>query len=449
MTPRAAAYETLIRCEKEKQYANLAINHIIQKLDLDKKERDFFTQLVYGVIEKKITLDYIVKQYTEKSPKRLDLPVLIILRLTFYQLFFLDRIPQSAAVSEGVNLASRYASRAKGYINAILRKACRETFSYPNDKNNALSYVLSVKYSVSEEIVSLLLTQYPDRIIQILEAISHTPYMTLQINTLRATPDIFLSNSHLNAQTLSIAPFAVRMKEHVSVSDMPFLKTGEAFVQDLASQLTTLLLTPGPDDTVVDVCACPGGKTFSAANFMCSQRQSEAEIKGSILSCDIHQSKLSLIQRGADRLGFSFIRTQCHDATIVMEDFRAKANCVICDVPCSGLGVIAKKPEIRYKPRHEIEQLPALQFEILKAAASYVKPGGTLVYSTCTINQNENYSVVERFLKDDPAFTIEKIPFPLDGLTYELHNDCLTLFPSDLHDGFFMAKLTKRKNPLP
>ena len=443
MTPRIAAYETLIRCEKESQYANIAVNTAIQKYRFDKQDRDLYTRLVYGVIEKKLTLDYLVKQYTEKSLSRLDLSVLIILRITLYQLFFLDRIPQSAAVSEGVKLASRFASRAKGYINAILRKACRETPRYPQEPAAPKSLVLSIKYSISEEIVKLLTEQYPKKIEQILDSFASIPTSSLQIHSKFSSPQDFISQYQLHATAIDPLPFAVKLKENLSVSDMPFLSDGQAFVQDIASQITTFILDPQPDDFIMDLCACPGGKTLSAANLMRSRANSLSP-QGKILACDLHSSKLPLIENGASRLGFQNISTLCQDATIPLTKFQGKANRIICDVPCSGLGVINKKPEIRYKSIQEINELPKLQYSILENAASYLKPGGTLLYSTCTINYKENDEVVMKFLNDHPEFSA--VDFEINGtyFSYQSQNGCLTLLPNEYHDGFFMAKLTKQ-----
>ena len=443
MTPRIAAYETLLRCEKEKQYSNIAISNAIKKYEFDKKDRDFFTKLTYGVIEKQLTLDYLVKQYTEKSPNRLDLSVLIILRLSLYQLFFLERIPQSAAVSEGVKLAARFASRAKGYINAILRKACREEPRYPTEDQFPLSYVLSVRYSISEDIVKLLSEQYPDTIEGILKGYSINPTLSLQIHYSGSPVESFIQSHDLPATAVSPLPFAIKLTDPTAISNMPFLNEGKAFVQDVASQITTYVLDPQPDDFIIDVCSCPGGKTFSAANLLAS-RAKNAPFKGKILSCDLHESKLSLVQNGTKRLGFNFVQTLCHDATQPLDQYFGKADRIICDVPCSGLGVINKKPEIRYKDIKEIHEISKIQYQILETSSKYLKNDGVLLYSTCTLNKDENEKVVEQFLKSHPDFSYQDFEIKGVSFTYRSQNGCLTLFPNELHDGFFMAKLIKK-----
>ena len=442
MTPRIAAYETLLRLEKEKQYSNIAVNHTIQKYNFEKQDREFYSQLVYGVVEKKLTLDYLVKQYTEKSPKRLDLSVLIILRLSFYQLFFLDRVPQSAAVSEGVKLAARFASRTKNYVNAILRKACREEPIYPSEGEVSRAEALSVKYSVNEDIVSLLLEQYPNQVDDILKGYNTIPTLALQVVSSHYTPQSFIAATDLSASTVPPLPFAVKFAKKKAISDIPQLESGHVFVQDIASQLTTLVLAPSADHFVIDVCSCPGGKTFSAYNWMLS-RTPNTPLQGHILSCDIHESKLSLVENGAKKLGFTQIQTLCHDASEPLLEYIAKADRVICDVPCSGLGVINKKPEIRYKDIEEIHAISKIQYKILETSARYLKKGGVLVYSTCTLNREENEDVVREFLRNNTEYSFSDFEINGESFAYRSDRGCLTLLPNEIHDGFFIAKIIK------
>jgi len=444
MTERLAAYETLLLCEKEKQFSNIALTNGIKKYGFDGRERDFYTQLVYGVIERQITLDYLIQQYTGKSVKRLDKPVVVILRLSIYQIKFLDKIPNSAAVSEAVKLASRFASRAKGYINAVLRRIADSETVYPNH-SDWVEYA-SVFYSVNKDICALLKEQYGDLADEILAAYNQIPRLTLQINSRNHSPDSFIETYHLNATSVLPFPFAVRMREKISVSSQAFLENGDAFVQDLASQLTSLVLDPLPGMTVVDVCSCPGGKSFSAANMMLD-RQKKTELStpiGEIISCDLHDSKLPLIEKGAKRLGFDMIRTVCHDATTPMTELKKRADRVICDVPCSGLGVISKKPDIRYKDISEVIALPELQYQILCSSSEYLTDNGVLVYSTCTVNKKENEDVVKRFVSEHSDFETVDFSFDSDVLSFSSQNGCLTLLPNEWHDGFFIAKIQRK-----
>ena len=443
MTERLAAYETLLLCEKEKQFSNIALANGIKKYGFEGRERDFYTQLVYGVIERQITLDYVIQQYTGKSVKRLDKPVVNILRLAIYQIKFLDKIPNSAAVSEAVKMASRFASRAKGYINAVLRRIAESEIVYP-DVSDWVGYA-SVFYSVNRDICALLKEQYGDLADDILVAYNQIPRLTLQVNSRMHTPESFIEKYQLNATPVLPFPYAVRMRDKISVSTQPFLENGEAFVQDLASQLTTLVLDPVSDMTVVDVCSCPGGKSFSAANTMFARQNPNETLMGKIYSCDLHDSKLPLIEKGAKRLGFNVIQTICHDATTPLPELKNKAQRVICDVPCSGLGVISKKPEIRYKDIAEVDALPELQYRILCSSSEYLSEGGVLVYSTCTINKKENEEIVKRFVSENPLFEAVDFSFVSEELTFTSQDGCLTLLPNEWHDGFFVAKIQKKK----
>ena len=442
MTARIAAYETLLLCEKEKQFSNIALSNGIKKYRFEDRERDFYTQLVYGVIERRITLDYLIQQYTGKSVKRLDKPVVLILRLAIYQIKFLDKIPNSAAVSEAVKMASRFASRAKGYINAVLRRIAESEMVYP-DRSDWVEYA-SVFYSVNRGICALLQQQYGDAADNILAAYNHVPFLSLQVNSRVHTPSSFIETYSLNATPVLPFPYAVRMCESMSVSSQPFLENGDAFVQDLASQLTTMVLDPKPDMTVIDVCSCPGGKSFSAANTMLDRQKTTKAQLGKIISCDLHDSKLPLIEKGAKRLGYNMVQTHCHDATMPIQELKNKAQRVICDVPCSGLGVISKKPEIRYKDISEVLALPELQYQILCASSEYLSEEGVLVYSTCTVNKKENEDVVQRFVSEHPSFETVEFSFVSDEFNFTSQNGCLTLLPNEWHDGFFIAKLQRR-----
>ena len=443
MTERLVAYETLLLCEKEKQFSNIALTNGIKKYGFEGRERDFYTQLVYGVIERQITLDYLIQQYTGKSVKRLDKPVVIILRLAIYQIKFLDKIPNSAAVSEAVKMASRFASRAKGYINAVLRRIAESEIVYP-DRSNWVEYA-SVFYSVNRDICALLKEQYGDSADDILAAYNQIPRLTLQVNSRMHTPKSFIETYQLNATPVLPFPYAVRMRDKFSVSAQPFWENGEAFVQDLASQLTTLVLDPASDMTVVDVCSCPGGKSFSAANTMVHRQKLNETSMGKIYSCDLHDSKLPLIEKGAKRLGFEMIQTICHDATTPIPELKNKAQRVICDVPCSGLGVVSKKPEIRYKDIAEVKALPELQYRILCASSEYLSKDGILVYSTCTINKKENEEIVKRFISEHPSFEAVDFSFVSEDLSFTSQNGCLTLLPNEWHDGFFVTKIQRKK----
>ena len=327
----------------------------------------------------------------------------------------------------------------------MLRRIADSEIVYPNDSDWV--ECASVFYSVNKDICALLKEQYGDLANEILAAYNRIPHLTLQVNSRVHSPQSFIEAYHLNATPVAPFPYAVRVLEKISVSSQAFLENGDAFVQDLASQLTSMVLDPIPGMTVVDVCSCPGGKSFSAANMMLD-RQKKMELSspiGEIISCDLHDSKLPLVEKGAKRLSFDMVRTLCHDATKPLCELKNRADRVICDVPCSGLGVISKKAEIRYKDISEINALPELQYQILCSASEYLSENGVLVYSTCTVNKKENEAVVNRFVSEHLGFELVDFSFESDVLSFSSQNGCLTLLPNEWHDGFFIAKL-KRKD---
>lgn len=431
MNVRESVYRSLIRIEKEKRYSSLELDSVISETALQSDDKAFFTALFYGVIERKITLDYIISLYSSKAVSRLDLSTLVILRIGLYQLFFLDRVPSSAAVNESVKLAARYSSRSKGFINALLRRASLESeIPLPDKEADHIKY-LSVKYSIPRELCELWQRDYPIYGEELYEFANSSPFITLRVNTIKGSPEKVCEKLPVKAEKCSFAPYGVRLTSHIPVSELSF-EDGLYYVQDEASQIAVHALGAKKGETVVDVCACPGGKTFGAAMYM--------ENIGKIYSFDVHKSKLSLVSEGARRLGIDIIDIAEHDSTLPLPELFGKADRLICDVPCSGLGVIAKKSDLRYKELDDIKELPELQYKILCSSVACLKDGGTVVYSTCTLRKAENEDVVNRFLYEHPDFSL--VPFDAG----ELHSDgMLTLFPH-IHgtDGFFIAKMIKK-----
>ena len=431
MNAREAVYRSLIRIEKEGRYSALELDSVIDSESIGDKDRALYTSLLYGVTERKITLDYIISQHCDRPVKRLDLSTLIILRIGVYQICYLDRVPDSAAVNECVKLASRYSSRSKGFINAVLRKVSlgKESVLLPSEETDRIKY-LSVKYSLPVWICELFTKDYPEEGEDIFSFVNSDPYITLRVNTLKTTREKVLQKLGDRAVGCRYSPFGARLTERIPISELS-LDKGEYFVQDEASQIECMILDPREGETLIDVCACPGGKSFSAAIAMNN--------KGVVHSFDLHGSKLSLINSGAERLGISIIRPAEHDSTAVLDELEKKADRVICDVPCSGLGVLHKKSDLRYKDPKTLEELPALQYAILEASAKYLKDGGTLIYSTCTVSKAENERVVEKFIKNNPGYQLS--PFKLGGEEYPGY---ITLLPH-IHgtDGFFIAKILK------
>ena len=425
--PRALALEVLTKCESG-GYSNIALDTVIKRNGLSSADRGLMTALIYGVIERKITLDHIISALSSIPDSKIEKETRNILRLGLYQIIYMRKIPAFAALNETVSLANK---RSKGFVNAILRSYLREgnKIEFP-DKSNPVKY-LSVHYSIGESLAQALLSSYSfDECKNILNAFSQIAPITLRVNNLKATRDEVFNELN-GARLTDFSPDGIVL-ESAAVSELECLKDGRVTVQDEASQICIRALDAKENDLVLDVCACPGSKSFGAAMTM--------QNKGKILAFDIHENKLSLITKGAERLGIDIIETQAHDARKPIEELVGKADKIICDVPCSGFGVISKKPEIRYKNVSESARLPEIQFDILENVSNYLKVGGTLVYSTCTILPDENKDNIEKFLKNHTNF--ELAPFSVGEL--EVDSGMITLLPHTHHtDGFFIAKLVR------
>lgn len=435
MTARFAAVSTLLKTAQSRGYSNIELDAAIKKFNLSGVERAFFTALFYGVIEKKITLDYIISRLSSRKIDDIDIKVLTILETGIYQLRCMDKVPESAAVNESVKLCDEfYAPKNSGaFVNALLREYIRkkDEIPFPDRKKDYIKY-LSVTYSVPEWLGDLWSREYGAECEKLLEATTHSPRMTLRANTLKTTAEelaLSLGALGIKAETTKFAPHGVKLFSAAPTESLSSLD-GLFFVQDEASQIAVSALGATAGDTVVDCCAAPGGKSFGAALDM--------KNAGAVYSFDLHKSKMSLIESGAARLGISIIRADVQNGAERREGMPL-ADKIICDVPCSGLGVIAKKPDIRYKSPEEFERLPELSQKILDTAATYLKQGGDMIFSTCTLRRAENEDVVEKFLAAHPDFAPS--PFKVGSLE---SSGTLTLLPH-VHktDGFFIAKLHK------
>lgn len=426
--PRQLAMRSLAACEKSGKYSNLEINAVLSGagVGLSEADRALYSRLVYGVLERKITLDFIIDGLSSRPASELDDDVRTALRMGLYQLLYMDRIPEFAAVSESVALLPR---AKRGFVNAVLRAFLRNgrRFALPSEED--FPRYLSVKHSFPVELCRLYLDCYGEECAAgILEASNREPPLSLRVNTLRTTATECARR--VGGELSRIAP-DVALTERFSEAVKNGLAAGDFFVQDEASRVCTAVLGAKPGETVVDTCACPGGKTFSMALDMKNQ--------GALYAFDLHKSKLSLIERGAATLGLTIVTAAENDARRPVSALLGAADRVLCDAPCSGLGVIAKKPEIRYKPLEAARRLPEIQYGVLCGASGYVRVGGLLVYSTCTLNKAENEEVVDRFLAENPAFqpeSDEKFGLSANGMR--------TFFPHiDGCDGFFIAKMRK------
>ena len=431
---RRAALDILMRlgADEGEGYSAILLDAAIKKHNIDGADKALLSRLVFGVTERRITLDYVIAATAARPTARLDADVLNILRLGVYQLFFLEKIPPHAAVNETVELAKK---SGKGFVNAILRRLLRDGMPpLPEKKDGKVKY-LSVKYSIPRELCRKFLENFSDeRTEAIFAAFLCPPPITLHANLLRLGREELierLARDGISAHPTENAPYGVRLDAAQGLPDA--IMRGDAYVQDEASQICIAALDPHEGDRVLDACSCPGTKAFSAAMRM--------KNKGEILACDKHASKLSLIETSAARLGINIITTRERDSSVPDVSLDGAFDRVLCDVPCSGFGVIAKKPEIRYHSLEKASELPAIQRAILDASSRAVKAGGTLVYSTCTLFCEENEAVVRDFLASHADFTL--VPFEVGKYSSD---GMLTLSPDEGHtDGFFIAKMMRIK----
>ncbi|MFA5561808.1 MAG: 16S rRNA (cytosine(967)-C(5))-methyltransferase RsmB [Eubacteriales bacterium] len=430
MNVRQYALELLSRWEAEARYINLSLAHLPS--GITEAERGLLTALLYGTVERKLTLDYYISALAGRVD--LDPTTRNILRLGVYQILYMTATPPYAAVNETVKLARNKGEA--GFVNAILRTALRapEKLALPAREKNERRF-LSLRYSVPQGTVRELQAVLGEQTEAFLRHSEETPPTTLFVNVLRIGREAYLERlqaAGIAAEATRHAPYGVRLLAPCPPSRLPGYREGDFFVQDEASQLALHALSPLPGSRLVDCCAAPGGKSFAAAIYM--------QNKGEVHSFDLHDSKLPLIVDGAARLGLSSIRVARHDSTRPQVPLEGSADYVICDVPCSGLGVLAKKPDLRYKSTETWEQLPELQYRILCAAAAYLRVGGALLYATCTILPRENQGVTDAFLAAHDGF--EAVPFQVGGR--DAPSGCLTLLPHrDGMDGFFMVKLRR------
>ena len=411
-TPREVAAFSLFSMAEEAAWSDGALHHYLSRAGLDSRDAALASRLTYGTVQNQILLDWYLRHFSSVRLKKIAPRVLACLRMGLYQLILMDKIPAHAAVAETVALVKHYGhanDRTVAFANAVLRNAANaaQNGSLPRLNCPDKESYYALQYSHPEWLVRLLSEQYGQKLTQkICQADNADAPISVRVNTMKCTPDE--AQAELEAAGLT--------------------------VQDAASALAAAVADPKPGDTVLDCCAAPGGKSFAMAEKM--------QGKGSVTSCDIYEHKLKRIRDGAARLGLPNIRTELQDASVCREEWKDSADVVLCDVPCSGLGIIRKKPEIRFKNPDEIQTLPEIQARILANCAQYVKKGGTLVYSTCTILQRENEDVVRAFLTENPEFEAVSWTHPVCG---ERADGMVTLLPP-VHntDGFFIAKMHRK-----
>ncbi len=426
--PRFEAVKLLTKIEKDSSYSSILIADAFRNVKFaDGKDTAFAVSLVYGVLEKKLTLDYNISLYLSSRLSKLKPEVLTILRVGAYQIFFCDKIPDSAAVNESVKIAKKSGSSfASGLINAVLRKISSNGLKLPEKD-------LSIIYSVDSSIADSLVSDYGyEKTVEILESFNGRRPIFIRVNTIRCTEEELISSltkDGVSAEKTQLEN-CLTVENTGDITRLEAFRNGWFFVQDMSSQLCCCLAGAKPGDTVVDCCAAPGGKTFSVAQYLGNT--------GKIISCDMYEHKTKLISDTAERLGIKNVTTICSDARELPSKV-GKADVVLCDVPCSGFGVMGRKPEIRYKKVSELSEIPVIQKEILYSCCELVRPGGTLIYSTCTLSKKENDEICDAFLESHKDF------FIADDAEYKAFTDrYITVFPSsDGGDGFFIAKFIR------
>ncbi len=430
---RQVAYEILLKTEKQGAYSNIILDSTLSKCKLDTRDKSFVSALFYGVIERKLTIDYQLQKHLTKPLKKLKPDVLVLLRTGAYQILFMDKIPSSAAVNETVSLAKKNGcSYAAGLINAVLRKVDKNGLILP-DETDIVKY-LSVKFSCPEWLIEKWLLEYgKDDTEGLLLASIGSPDCFIRVNTTKTSQDNLISVfndedvGYKETDYENILTIDLKGKD---IEKLKSFKDGLFHVQDLSCQLCAKALRSSEGQTIFDLCSAPGGKAYTIAETM--------NDTGAVYCFDIHKNRVELINNGAKRLGLKSIKGAVSDASVFNPEL-GSADRVLCDVPCSGLGIIRRKPEIKYKNEEELSGLPDIQLKILKNGSRYVKKGGILVYSTCTLSKSENENVCDKFLNDKNEFE-SIVPLP------EIYNDkYLTLMPQKCGgDGFFIAAF-KRK----
>lgn len=436
MGARQTALNVLIACRKNGAWSNAVLKEYTERDSLDCREAALAARLCYGVLQNRGKLDFYLKQLLTGKVKDLHPVVHDILHLGLYQLFEMDKIPQSAAVNESVALAKKYCAKqrfAPGLVNAVLRNAVRsrETLKQPT--------LLRDRYSHPQALIDLLESYVgKDKIESVLQSHNAAPDTVIQVNTLRITPAAL--TEQLTSAGVSVRPYpwladCLVLSGTGNIERLPAFREGLFYVQDAAAKLSVLCAQLPENAKVLDCCAAPGGKSFAAAIAMNGT--------GHITACDVHSHKTQLIQKGAERLGVENISVILQDATQMRKQWVEQMDAVIADVPCSGLGIIRKKPDIRYKDLSRIGQLPKLQMQILENVAQYVKPGGVLMYSTCTLVYEENEGLVKRFLAKNPQFNTE--PLCLGTEFPENTTGMFSMIPGQYDtDGFFICKMRRK-----
>ena len=433
--PRLTVVKMLMKMDSSEAYSNLLLDHVFNEAELSDRDKAFAAALFYGVLERRLTLDHVIGTNSKIPFEKLDKAAVQILRTGLYQLMYMPSVPESAAVNESVKMCKKLKCfSAQGFVNGMLRRFIRsgKKISYHGMSPEKR---LSVEYSCPEWLTQKLIDEYGTEFaVRALKASVGKPPVYARVNTIKTPTDKLLAE--LAKHRIKAEPYpglenCIKLEKVGDIEKCAPFRQGLFHVQDISSQLCCLTLRPVVNETVLDVCAAPGGKSFTLAELMGNN--------GKLYSMDLHDMRVGLIEDGGARLGIKIITAMQNDAS-KFNGALPQADRVLCDVPCSGLGVIRRKPEIKYKEPEEFAGLPEIQYQILETSARYVKPGGTLVYSTCTLSRAQNDEVAERFAAAHPEFTpiVQPVPLPAPG-------DYKRTYCPDENggDGFFTASFRR------
>ena len=426
---RNIALKSLYEINIKQAYSNIVLDKFINenREKLSNLDINFISELVYGVVTWKLTLEYIIQKYSKTKIKKMSDWVKNILYLGSYQILFLDKVPKSAAVNESVNLCKKYNFKSVGLVNAILRKIEKNDYKEISNITNSITRI-SLKYSMPEWIVKKFCDEYgEEETANICQNLNLRPNISVRINRLKGKVELGEKGILEDFRTITGTKNITKTKEYIE---------GNITIQDEAAGLSSFVLAPKEGEMVLDACSAPGGKTTYLAELMHN--------KGKIVAWDIYEERLKQVEQNAKRLGIDIIQTEVHDATKLKEEYVEKFDKILLDVPCLGLGVIRRKPDIKWNRQEEdIKEISDIQFNILKTCSKYLKKNGTLVYSTCSMLKEENDAIIEKFIKEENFETVnieEQIPNEFSKITT---NNMVQFLPSQNHDGFFITMLKK------
>lgn len=440
---REIALKTLYKIDKEKAYSNIALDEELNKNRKILEERDIglISEIVYGTVTWKLTIDEIIKKYSKIKLKKYSPWVLNILRMGVYQIVFLDKIPKSAAVNESVNLCKKYGPKSSGLVNAILRKVEKQDMESFEEIENDVERISKIA-SMPEWIVEKLIEENGMQIAErICKNSNIKPNLSIRVNKLKTTKaEIIKSLKEKNIVVVdgNLEDFII-VEKLKNIEGLSEFKEGRITLQDESAGLASIILDPKKGEYILDACSAPGGKTTYIAELM--------ENEGKILAWDLYKHRTNLIDQNSRRLGISIIETQEKDASKFDENFANKFDKILLDVPCLGLGVIKRKPDIKWQRQEtDVEEISKLQYQILDTCSKYIIDGGEIVYSTCSILKEENEDIIEKFLQNNKNFQIKNYENNQQYKDFIKQNKYIKIEPSTTNDGFFICKLIKKSS---